>query len=128
MHCSETKHRKHVIIVLYSQVRVISVEEFCNQTHNFYDVVVLQNCIITDKLNLVKELIKVDHSRLITMLVPGRILNKPFFPFIARLEKEVLHQFYDSIYHEQVQYKRAITGRRNEIVYYEVFGWKRKDN
>lgn len=55
-------------------MRVIAAGDFVSQVHPHYDVVLLQNCVISDKLNLVKELIKVDHDYLLTMLVPGHIL------------------------------------------------------
>ena len=66
---------------------MISAGDFCSQVHLHYDVVVLQNCIVSNKLNLVKELIKIDHDYLLTMLVPGRIVLEPYFSFICALEK-----------------------------------------
>ena len=89
---------------------------------------VLQNCIINEDANLVKELIKIEHDHLLTMLVPGYILEKPFFPFVCTLEKNILSQYYTKVFQEQIQSRKAITGRRNEIFYYEVFGWKRESN
>jgi len=59
------------------------------------------------------------------MIVPGRILTKSYFPFICKLEKFVLMEFYSSIFHEQIQNRKNITARREEIIYYEVFGWKK---
>lgn len=32
------------------------------------------------------------------------------------------------MFHEQIQNRKNITGRRQEIIYYEVFGWKRKSS
>jgi len=71
--------------VIHRKVRVISAEDFTQQVHPHYDIVVLQNCIINEKINLVKELIKIEHDYLITMLVPGYIIHEPFFPFICSL-------------------------------------------
>ena len=59
---------------IFRKVRVIKVEDFSDQVHAHYDVVVLQNCIISEKCNLVKELIKIDHDYLLTMLCPGYIV------------------------------------------------------
>ena len=98
------------------------------EAHPHYDVVILQNCIINEKLNLVKELIKVEHDYLLTMLVPGYILNKSYFPFVSSLEKHVMSEFYAKVFQEQLQSKRSITGRRNEIFLYEIFGWKKISN
>ena len=76
--------------VIYSKVRVFPAETFASHQHGYYDVVVLQNTIITPSLNLVSELFKIKHGLLITTLVPGYIMNTPFFPFIVLLEKHVL--------------------------------------
>ena len=75
-----------------------------------------------------KELIKVSHDTLVTMLIPGYLLTKNFFPFVCQMEKEVVNVFYDHLFHKRIQNKKAITGRRNEIFYYEMFGWKKKSN
>ena len=96
--------------------------------HPHYDVVVLQQCLINNKLNLVKELIKIEHDQLLTMLIPGHILHENFFPFVCTLEKNVLNEYYTQNFHETIQSKKAITGRRTEIFYWEVFGWKKKSN
>ena len=64
---------------------------FSGQVHPHYDVVILQNCIIEGKVNLVKELIKIEHDYLLTMLVPGYILSKSYFPFVSSLERKVLN-------------------------------------
>ena len=72
-------------------MRVIEAEKFVGQVHPHYDVVVLQNCIINNDVNLVKELIKIEHEYLLTMLVPGYILSKNYFPFVASLEKFILN-------------------------------------
>ena len=37
-------------------------------------------------------------------------------------------EYYINLFHEQVQNRKFITGRREEIIYYEVFGWKKKSN
>jgi SAM-dependent methyltransferase len=105
---------------------VIGGDEFCNQAHPRYDLVVLQNCIIEEGLNLVQEMIRVEHDSLLTLLVPGYLLKKPYFPFVCALEKHVLNEYYSKAFQEQVESKRVITGRRTEIFFYEVFGWKKK--
>ncbi len=112
---------------ILSKLRVLKGSSFSHSALTYYDVVLLQNTIITPSLNLVSELIQINHGILLTALVPGYIITKPFFPFIVRLEKHVLREYYESIFHEQVQSKKFITGRRNEIFYMEVFGWKRAD-
>ena len=72
-------------------MRVIGAEVFSGQVHPHYDVVILQNCIIEGEVNLVKELIKIEHDYLLTMLVPGYILSKSYFPFVSSLERKVLN-------------------------------------
>jgi hypothetical protein len=37
-------------------------------------------------------------------------------------------EYYNNLFHEQLQDRKFITGRREEIIYYEVFGWQKKSN
>ena len=47
------------------------------------------------------------------MLVPGYILNKNYFPFVASLEKHILNEYYLKVFQEQIQSRKMLTGRRN---------------
>ena len=93
-------------------MQVIAVDKF-SKVDSQYDVVLLQNCIIEENVNLVKELIKIEHKHLMTMLVPGYILSKNYFPFMCSLENLVLSEFYSKEFHERIQSKRFLTGRRS---------------
>jgi len=65
----------------------------------YYDLVVLQNWIINDKLNVVKEFLKIKHKLLISMIVPGKIEEPRIFAFLSDLEKYTLRSFYENIFH-----------------------------
>lgn len=97
------------------------------EAHPFYDVVLLQNWIVNDKVNLVKDFIKIRHDLLLTTLVPGKITDPVVFGFLSELEKQVLRVYYENTFHQRVKSTRHITGRREEILFHEVFGWKKSE-
>ena len=68
---------------LFSKVRVISSEKIDAEISKRYDIIVVQNCIVTSQANLVEEFLSINHDRLITLLIPGKIDPK-LFEFFAR--------------------------------------------
>lgn len=62
---------------------MISAQNIEAEISKRYDVIVVQNCIVTSEANLVEEFLSIEHDRLITLLVPGKIDPK-LFEFFAR--------------------------------------------
>ena len=73
----------------------------------------MQNCLVTEELNLAAELISIEHEQLVTMIVPGRVKDPRVLQFFQVLTKEILMVFCDMVSQEKLQNRRHLTGRRN---------------
>lgn len=82
--------------------------------------------LVHPKINILHELMRLDHSVLITMIIPGKILHKGLFELLSGIEENILHVFYEQEAHERLEYARHITGREKEINFWEIFVWKKK--
>jgi hypothetical protein len=61
------------------------------------------------------------------MMIPGKIDDPKLFHFFALFEQNIIGTFYTNLFHGRLQNRRFITGRREEIIYYEIFIWKRNE-
>ena len=106
-------------------VRVIRVEQLQQLLAAEYDLILVQNDITGTAGSLIPDLLGVKHSFLTTMMIPGKVSDPRLFEFYARFEVQFISKFYEVQLHERVQNRRFITGRREEIFYYEVFVFSR---
>ena len=64
---------------------VIEISKFKDNikrdTH--YDIILLQNVIVHPKINIIKQLIRLQHQVLITMIVPGKLVHPNLFELIS---------------------------------------------
>jgi len=51
-----------------------------------YDIILLQNVIVHPKINILKQLMRLRHDVLITMIVPGKLEHKNLFELISGIE------------------------------------------
>lgn len=109
------------------EVRVIKAEHLKAQVRKHYDLIVLQNPIITAEENLIEHLIATDHSILLTMMVPGKIEDNRLFSFFARFERHVIPALYIPLNYQRLQNRRSITARMEEILYYEIYTFRRNE-
>ena len=86
----------------------------------------LQNVLINDKMNILEELLRIEHEVLITMINPGKLFHDNLYELLAGIEKNILTIFYEHVLHERLQNAKHITGRRQEMLFWEIFIWRRK--
>lgn len=60
------------------------------------------------------------------MINPGKLYHDNLYGLLAGIEKNILTIFYSHELHERLQNTRYITGRRQEMLFWEIFIWKRK--
>lgn len=48
-----------------------------------YDIILLQNVIVHPKINILKQLMRLRHDVLITMIVPGKLIHKNLFELLS---------------------------------------------
>lgn len=97
------------------------------ERHSHYDIVLLQNVIVHPKINILKQLMRLRHDVLITMIVPGKLVHANLFDLISGIEQNILQVFYHQATHQRIEYIRHLTARRQEINIWEVFVWVRKN-
>ena len=111
------------------EINIVEISKFHSTVNNenSYDVVLLQNIIVHPQINIVHELMRLDHQVLITMIVPGKIIHEGLFELLSGIEENILHVFYDQEVHERLEYVRYLSGRWQEINFWEIFIWKKKE-
>jgi hypothetical protein len=78
---------RHVLpapILTGQQVRVIRAENLKTEGRHYYDLIVLQNPIITVEANLIQQLLSTEHKLLLTLMIPGKVEDPRLFGFFAR--------------------------------------------
>ncbi len=77
-----------------------------------YNIILLQNVLINEKMNILEELLRIEHEVLITMINPGKLYHDNLYGLLAGIEKKILTVFYEHVLHERLQNAKYITGRR----------------
>lgn len=70
---------------------------------------------------------RLDHQVLITMIVPGKLVHEGLFELLSGIEENILHVFYDQEVHDRLEYVRHLSGRWQEVNFWEIFIWKKKE-
>lgn len=66
----------------YTVIEVSKFREYVEKnTH--YDIVLLQNVIVHPDINILKQLMRLRHDVLISMIVPGKLVHKGLFELIS---------------------------------------------
>lgn len=60
------------------------------------------------------------------MINPGKLYHDNLYQLLAGIEKNILTIFYEHELHERLQHTKFITGRRQEMLFWEIFIWKKK--
>ncbi len=68
---------------------------------SFYDIILLQNVIVHPQINILKQLMRLRHNVLITMIVPGKLVHQNLFELLSGIEQNILHVFYNQATHER---------------------------
>ena len=57
------------------EINVIEIGQYHSFVHssNAYDLILLQNVIVHPKINILQELLRLDHQVLMTMIIPGKL-------------------------------------------------------
>ena len=93
----------------------MDMEQFQTNVLPEYDIILLQEVLVHSKFNIIRELMRLKHRLLITMIVPGKIVHKGLFELLSGLEVNVLNVYYDQLSHESLEYVKHLTGRRKEF-------------
>jgi hypothetical protein len=109
----------------YTVIEVSKFHEYVKKKIH-YDVVILQSVIVHPEINILKQLMRVRHDVLMSMLVPGKLAHQGLFELVSGIERNILHVFYTQTLHEKLDYIRFLTGRAHEINIWEVFVWTKK--
>jgi hypothetical protein len=64
-----------------------------------YNIILLQNVLINEKMNILEELLRIEHEVLITMINPGKLFHDNLYELLAGIEKNILTIFYEHILH-----------------------------
>ena len=51
--------------------------------NTYYDIILLQNVIVHPKINILKQLMRLQHQVLITMIVPGKLIHPNLFELLS---------------------------------------------
>lgn len=67
------------------EVNVIEISKFHSavSNNNNYNVVLLQNIIVHPEINIVRELMRINHEVLLTMIVPGKLVHEGLFDLLS---------------------------------------------
>lgn len=110
-------------------VSAIEISKFKDniKRDTYYDIILLQNVIVHPKINILKQLMRLQHRVLITMIVPGKLVHANLFELLSGIEQNILQVFYNQATHQRAEYIRFVTGRRQEINIWEIFVWIKKN-
>lgn len=66
-------------------VSVIEISKFHEhiKRDTFYDIILLQNVIVHPEINILKQLMRLRHNVLITMIVPGKLVHENLFELLS---------------------------------------------
>lgn len=66
-------------------VSIIEISKYKEhvQKDSYYDIVLLQNIIVHPKINILKQLMRLKHSVLLTMIVPGKLVHENLFELLS---------------------------------------------
>jgi hypothetical protein len=82
----------------YTVSEVSKLREYVAKNTHF-DIILLRSIIVHPDINILKQLMRIRHDVLISMIVPGQLAHKGLFELVSGIEKNILHVFYNPVVH-----------------------------